>query len=88
MLFLGKEVGEKMTFQDLLMTQSGGLSTQFNTLLPEERDVIVSNYLEAKEKKVNVPKRASHAAIAKAVYSQMEFITTTVCVCIASLTCF
>jgi hypothetical protein len=88
MLFLGKEVGEKMSFQDLLTTQSGGLSTQFKALSPEERDMLVSDHLQEKEKKANVPKRASHAAIAKAVYSQIEFITSTVRVCIASLTCF
>ena len=88
MLFLGKEVREKMTLHDLLTTQSGGLSTQFKTLSPEERDVLVSNHLQEKEKKGNVPKRALHAAIAKAVYSQIEFITSTVRVCIASLTCF
>ena len=87
-MFSGKEVGTKMTLKNLLTTQSADLSTQFKGLLPEEKDALLSNYLQEKENKANVPKRASSAAIAKAVYSRIDLITTTVCVCITSLTCF
>ena len=87
-MFSGKEVGTKMTLKNLLTTQSADLSTQFKGLLPEEKDALLSNYLQEKENKANVPKRASSAAIAKAVYLRIDLITTTVCVCITSLTCF
>ncbi len=77
-----------MTLPDLLITQLGDLQTQFKALLPDERDALVSKHLQAKENKENVPKRASQAAIAKAVYSQMQLVSATVHVCITSLTCF
>jgi len=87
-MLLGKEVGEKMTLRDLLITESGALQMQFKALSHDERDTLLNDYLQAKENKENVPKRVSQAAIAKAVYSQMQLVSTTVSVCITSLTCF
>ncbi len=87
-MLLGKEVGEKMTLRDLLITESGTLRTQFKALSHDERDMLLNDYLQAKENKENVPKRVSQAAIAKAVYSQMQLVSTTVSVHITSLTCF
>ena len=87
-MLLGKEVGKKTTFQELLITDSGALKTQFKALSHDERDVVVSEHLQAKEQKENVPKRVSNAAISKAVYSQIGLVSATVSVRITSLTYF
>jgi hypothetical protein len=87
-MLIGREVGKKMTFQDLLTTQSGDLREEFKALSPEARDALVSKHQEEKENKENVPKRVSPTAMSKAVYSHMELVSNTVSVRITSLTCF
>jgi len=76
-----------MTLPDLLTTQSGDLSMQYKALSPDEKDALLSKHLQEKEKE-KVPKRVSHATVAKAVYSQMQLVLAMVHVCITSLTCF
>jgi len=86
-ILIGKEDGKKTTLPNFLTTQSGDISVQYQALSPDEKDVLLSKHLQAKEKE-NVPRRVSHTAISKAVYLQMELVSETVRVCITSLTCF
>jgi hypothetical protein len=76
-----------MTLPNFLTTQSGDISAQYKALSPDEKDTLLSEHLQAKEKEI-MPKRVSHAAVSKAVYSQMGLISETVRVCITSSTCF
>ncbi len=87
-MLIGREVGKKVTFQKLLMTQLGDIREEFKALSPEVRDVLVSKHQQEKEDKENVPKRVSHTAMSKAIYLQVELVSDTVNVHITSLTCF
>jgi hypothetical protein len=87
-MLIGREVGKKVTFRELLTTQSGDLREGFKALSPEVRDVLVSKHQQEKEDKENMPKRVSNAAMLKAIYSQVEVVSDIVSVRITSLTCF
>jgi len=43
-MLIGREVGKKVTFQELLMTQLGDLQEEFKALSPKVRDVLVSKH--------------------------------------------
>ena len=77
-----------MTLPDFLKLHSGVLRAKFMTLSRDEKFVLLSDYLRAKEVERNVPKRASNVALNKAVYSKMQLVTATVSVCTTFLTHF
>ena len=43
-MLIGREVGKKVTFQKLLMTQLGDIREEFKALSPKVRDVLVSKH--------------------------------------------
>lgn len=84
---LGKEDGKKTTLRELLETDLGALTTEFKALSHDERDMLFSNY-QAKKDKEHVPKKASRAAVLKAIYSQMDVVSAIVSVCTTFSTYF
>ena len=66
-----------MVLPDFLQLHSAAFHPEYMALSDDEKKALLSDHLQAKEEETNVPKRASNAALTKAVYSKMHVVTTT-----------
>ncbi len=79
MLFSGKAKGYMTTLLELLKAHSNEIRAEFNSLSNSEKDTFLTDYLQAKEKKENAPKRLSNIAVSKVVDMKMQTVIATVC---------
>jgi hypothetical protein len=68
-----------MTLQVFLKAQGPQLSAEFHALSEDEKAVLVSSFLEAKEEKQITPKNLSNISISKIVDFRIQYITSMVC---------
>ena len=55
------------------------LRAQFNTLSDNEKEALLSDYLQDKEEKGDIPKKLSNTSLSKIIDFQIRHITSTVC---------
>jgi hypothetical protein len=69
---LGKASGSKMTLPNLLKTHSKELKAEFDELSCDEKNLLRTQFLQAKEERNDTPSKLSNVAISKAVDSKIQ----------------
>jgi hypothetical protein len=77
-LFPGKESGPKTTLPNFLKAQSGELSAEFSTLSHEQKDALLTDFLQVKAERNDATKKISNVAISKAVDAKLHNISAMV----------
>ena len=68
-----------MTLQVFLKAQGPQLSAEYHALSEDEKAVLLSDFLEAKEEKQNTPKSLSNTSVSKIVGFRIQHIMSMVC---------
>jgi len=77
-LFPGKASGHKTTLPNFLKARSGELSAEFSTLSDEQKDALLTDFLQAKAERDDATKKISNVAISKAVNAKLHNISSMV----------
>lgn len=75
---LGKEKGYMTTMPMLLKAHGPELSAEYHALTHDEKDALLSDYLQTKEEKEATPKKLSNISLGKIVDFRIRHITSTV----------
>ena len=76
---LDKEWGKKTTLPEFLHSNSKALKAEFHGFNDDDKEVLLLEYLEAKEEKDKAAKNLSNISVSKIVNAKMKLIATAVC---------